>query len=56
MSHEDRILQNEPLNEAEEMQEQLLLRPKLLKDYIGQDKLKKNYQSIYKQLKCVKKR
>ncbi|HJG47562.1 MAG: Holliday junction branch migration DNA helicase RuvB [Ruoffia tabacinasalis] len=48
MSHEDRILQNEPLNEAEEMQEQLLLRPKLLKDYIGQDKLKKEL-SVYLQ-------
>lgn len=48
MSHEDRILKNEPLNEAEEMQEQLLLRPKLLKDYIGQDKLKKEL-SVYLQ-------
>ena len=48
MSHEDRILQNEPLNEAEEMQEQLLRRPKLLKDYIGQDKLKKEL-SVYLQ-------
>ncbi|MBZ6526275.1 Holliday junction branch migration DNA helicase RuvB [Aerococcaceae bacterium DSM 111021] len=40
MSAEDRILSNETIDGAEELQEQLLLRPKLLKDYIGQDKLK----------------
>lgn len=40
MSTDDRILSNETLNEAEELQEQMLLRPKFLKDYIGQDKLK----------------
>lgn len=48
MLDEERLLSGESLSDSEEIQDQLLLRPRLLKDYIGQEKLKSEL-SIYLQ-------
>lgn len=48
MLDEERLLSGESLNDSEEIQDQLLLRPRLLKDYIGQEKLKSEL-SVYLQ-------
>ncbi|XJS11569.1 Holliday junction branch migration DNA helicase RuvB [Aerococcaceae bacterium WGS1372] len=46
MLDDERLVTGEIINESEKLQDQLLLRPRLLKDYIGQEKLKSEL-SVY---------